>query len=158
LPTGAAFNSDTHIFSYRPDYNSSGAYSNAHFEVTDGYLKSEEDITIIVNDAGIPGAAPQKPVVNAVKNPTNIARQVISGQKQQGTSIWINNQQILSRDELNTWQASYQLQEGDNGLIITSNDIAGNESAAVNLNIKLDTVAPDIQIIFPQDDQEVVLP
>jgi len=66
LPQGASFVSQT--FSWTPTYTQAGAYTNVHFEVTDGSLTNTEDITIIVIETTpyIPGDANQDGVVNSI--------------------------------------------------------------------------------------------
>ena len=51
LPSGANFNTTTHVFSWTPAYGQAGSYPNVHFAVTDGSLSDSEDITITVNAA-----------------------------------------------------------------------------------------------------------
>jgi uncharacterized protein (UPF0179 family) len=48
LPPGATFNPSTHVFSWTPTSGQAGVYSGVHFEVSDGYLKDSEDITITI--------------------------------------------------------------------------------------------------------------
>ena len=49
LPTGATFDTETNTFSWTPNYAQADTYSDITFQVTDGYLTSEETITITVN-------------------------------------------------------------------------------------------------------------
>ena len=51
LPSGANFNTTTHVFTWTPGYGQAGSYPNVHFEVMDGSLSDSEDITITVNAA-----------------------------------------------------------------------------------------------------------
>ena len=48
LPTGAAFNSESRTFSWTPNYAQAGTYPDVTFQVTDGYLTSQEIISITV--------------------------------------------------------------------------------------------------------------
>jgi hypothetical protein len=48
LPPGARFDASNHTFSWTPSADQSGAYTEIHFEVTDGVLSASEDITITV--------------------------------------------------------------------------------------------------------------
>ena len=58
LPPGATFDPGTRVFSWTPVSGQAGVYYNVHFEVSDGYLKDSEDITITVTS----GAPPPQPV------------------------------------------------------------------------------------------------
>jgi hypothetical protein len=49
LPTGATFDTGTNTFSWTPNYAQADTYSDITFQVTDGYLTSQETITITVN-------------------------------------------------------------------------------------------------------------
>ena len=51
LPLGASFDSATRTFSWTPGYGQSGAYTNVHFQVSDGKLTDSEDIAITVSNA-----------------------------------------------------------------------------------------------------------
>jgi hypothetical protein len=47
LPEGASFDADTRTFSWTPRYDQTGVYT-VHFEVSDGELTDDEDVTITV--------------------------------------------------------------------------------------------------------------
>ena len=49
LPSGASFDSGTRTFSWTPDSDQVGSYTNIRFEITDGALTVSEKITITVN-------------------------------------------------------------------------------------------------------------
>ena len=53
LPPGATFNPNTHVFTWTPTSGQAGVYYNIHFEVSDGYLKDSEDITITVKPKSV---------------------------------------------------------------------------------------------------------
>jgi hypothetical protein len=48
LPDGATFNTETHVFSWTPNYDQAGIYT-VHFEVSDGELADDENVTITIN-------------------------------------------------------------------------------------------------------------
>ena len=54
LPAGAAFDPGTRIFSWTPVFGQSGTYPDIHFEVSDGELDDQENITISVNSTNRP--------------------------------------------------------------------------------------------------------
>ena len=62
LPPGASFDPDTQIFSWRPNYNQQGKYSDIIFEVSDDDLDDHEEITITVRAINPP------PVINPPPN------------------------------------------------------------------------------------------
>jgi hypothetical protein len=59
LPPGAAFDAATRTFSWTPAPEQTGLYSGVHFEVSDGYNTTSEDIAIFVGEEGsvVEGAA-----------------------------------------------------------------------------------------------------
>lgn len=72
LPTGAIFNSDTGVFSWTPDYNQAGTYSNIYFEATDGILNDTEEISISVTDVNRPPVVINaKPSIGALWPPNH---------------------------------------------------------------------------------------
>lgn len=65
LPAGATFDTNTHIFSWTPDFTQAGAYPLVHFEVTDPSMAtSSRDITITVTNVD------RAPVLGAIGNKT----------------------------------------------------------------------------------------
>ncbi|MDP3790309.1 MAG: putative Ig domain-containing protein, partial [Candidatus Omnitrophota bacterium] len=60
LPSGASFNTATHVFSWTPGYTAAGSYSNVTFTVSDGSAADSETITITVNNTN------RKPVINSL--------------------------------------------------------------------------------------------
>jgi parallel beta-helix repeat protein len=64
LPQGASFNPGTQTFIWTPTHEQAGEYKNIHFEVSDGDLKSSEDITITVNNVNRP------PILSPIGNKT----------------------------------------------------------------------------------------
>jgi M6 family metalloprotease-like protein/uncharacterized repeat protein (TIGR01451 family) len=61
LPSGASFDASLRKFSWTPNYDQAGTYSNIHFEVKDATLIDSEDITITVNDVTpVTGETPWK--------------------------------------------------------------------------------------------------
>lgn len=73
---------------------------------------------------------------------TNEPNQTLIGNKETGTSIWINGVEILPLDAADTFSAPVVLAEGNNVLNVTAKDEIGNESDPITITIVLDTVAP----------------
>jgi len=88
--------------------------------------------------------SPTVPALNEVVTPTNISIQILSGSKEADSSIWLNGTEVVPLDSSTEWSYSYNLSEGTNNISVTSRDAVGNESAAVNNNITLDTIPPAI--------------
>ena len=54
LPAGAVFNPATRTFSWTPTFEQAGSHPDIHFEVSDGDLTDQENITIAVNTTNRP--------------------------------------------------------------------------------------------------------
>lgn len=88
--------------------------------------------------------APSVPVVTSHLTDTYYASAgiTLSGSKEANSSIWINGSEAVAHDGLTTWSYGITLSEGANAYSITSRDGVPNESAAVVLNLNLDSSAP----------------
>lgn len=87
--------------------------------------------------------SPTVPTLNEVITPTNISIQVLSGSKEDNSSIWINGVEVVPLDSSVNWSHPYSLFEGINNISIASRDAVGNESSAITSIIEYD---PDIYI------------
>ena len=92
---------------------------------------------------------PAVPVIAAVTSPTNITTQMLTGTKvTDAAAIKVNGSttgvSILSST---TWQASVNLNEGNNSFSVTALDAVGNSSAAATTAILLDTIPPAVPVI-----------
>jgi hypothetical protein len=87
---------------------------------------------------------PEIPTLDAVVSPTNISTQILSGNKETNSSIWINGTEVISINSDIAWSYTFDLFEGNNNISITSRDASGNESTVVTTDIVLDTIAPEI--------------
>jgi parallel beta-helix repeat protein len=96
--------------------------------------KSASITTTVILDT----STPEAPTLNAVVSPTNISSQILSGNKETDTSIWINGTEIISVNSDITWLYTFDLFEGNNSISITSRDAAGNESSAITATIEYD--------------------
>lgn len=86
---------------------------------------------------------PTVPTLNEVITPTNISIQLLSGSKEDNSSIWINGVEMVPLDSSVNWSHPYSLSEGINNISIASRDAVGNESPAITSMIEYD---PDIYI------------
>ncbi len=93
---------------------------------------------------------PPMPTVGTVGDPlpavTTQSSITVGGTKTAGTSIWINGQQQVALGDATTWTVTIPLVEGDNRFAIVAKDTAGTSSAAVTVNIVVDTVPPVITL------------
>jgi len=92
---------------------------------------------------------PAVPVIAAVTSPTNITTQMLTGTKEtDAAAIKVNGSttgvSILSST---TWQASVNLNEGNNSFSVTALDAVGNSSSAATTAILLDTIPPAVPVI-----------
>ncbi|MES9900953.1 MAG: hypothetical protein ABW148_18300, partial [Sedimenticola sp.] len=96
--------------------------------------------------------APISPTVDAAPAPmTNTVSQrqiTLSGNREAGTSLWVNGTLKVANGN-GLWSYSQPLQEGDNTLVLISQDLAGNVSTPVELLFNVDSVAPVITAITP---------
>ncbi|RLC32219.1 MAG: hypothetical protein DRH37_01180, partial [Deltaproteobacteria bacterium] len=100
--------------------------------------------------------APATPTLDPVTDPTHVAVQTISGGKEAGTAIWLDDAEIVPADELNTWSYDLSLSfEGPNSHALSALDTAGNRSGNLAFTIVLDRVPPAFQDSSPQDGSYV---
>lgn len=158
LAQGAVFNPQTALFSWRPNFNQAGIYQNVHFEVSDGTSVDYHDIIITVMDAVSDTTPPAKPQLEPFNNLTNSKTILLAGTKEALSSIFINGEQVVPIGPETNWSYVYKLNEGNNHLIIASQDVSGNTSPAVELDIVLDTVCPAVTITNPLDGAKIELP
>ena len=95
--------------------------------------------------------SPNRPTLNQVTSPTNVALQRLSGTKDIATSIYINGYEVVALDNSMSWSYDKTLTEGDNHLIITTRNASGLESEPLYITITLDTIPPQIIISNPLD-------
>jgi len=88
--------------------------------------------------------SPTTPTLRDIISPTNICTQLLSGNKEINSSIWVNGVEVISVNSETTWSYDFELTEGENSISIISKDTVGNESNEINTTIILDTIAPAI--------------
>ncbi|MEJ2406518.1 MAG: right-handed parallel beta-helix repeat-containing protein [Candidatus Thiodiazotropha sp.] len=94
-------------------------------------------------------SAPAQVTLDPVVTPTRTSPVTLSGGKETGTAVYINNTLVVPLDANTTWSYSQALNEGSNSYSITARDEANNSSAPVEVTIVLDTLAPVITGITP---------
>jgi hypothetical protein len=90
---------------------------------------------------------PAPPALNPVTSPTNVTPQLLSGTKEAGTSVWLNNTEIIAINGDTTWSYDMPLSEGSNPITLKCENALGNESTATTAVIVLDTVPPAAPIV-----------
>jgi len=93
--------------------------------------------------------APAVPTLNEILSPTRITPQTISGGKDAGTSIWLNNSRIVPGDDLVEWSYNLSLLEGENTHRLCAGDEAGNRSDEIIFTVILDRAPPVLQSTEP---------
>ena len=101
--------------------------------------KAGNESTSITTTIILDSIAPEAPTLNMVTSPTNISSQILSGTKDADSSILINDLEVISIDSSESWSYSYNFTEGNNNILFTSRDAAGNNSSAVTATIEYDT-------------------
>jgi len=98
--------------------------------------------------------APASPTVSSIPQETKERYISISGTKDINSSIVINGVELIPPNANTEWAVdSYDLGtiDGNKTLIFTSKNIYGLESGAVILNVKLDTLPPQVAITLPSN-------
>jgi hypothetical protein len=72
---------------------------------------------------------------------------VFTGKKESNSSIWMNGTQIVELDDREDWTYSVSLESGENTFRFTSQDLAGNESDAVEYNIVVSAFAFSVSTV-----------
>lgn len=100
---------------------------------------------------------PNPPTLDPLASPTNIANPNLSGSKDSDTSICINGYETVPLNEKTTWNCDGDLEEGENHMFVTSQNILGLESDSIYAKIILDTIPPVI-IIEDSPDGKIIYP
>jgi len=87
-------------------------------------------------------AAPAAPVVNPATSPTTINQQTIAGTREANTAILRDGTQVVASGASTNWSYVQTLTNGWNSFALAARDAAGNASAATNVQIRYNNVAP----------------
>ncbi|MFQ5456297.1 MAG: hypothetical protein ACE5EA_08865 [Nitrospirota bacterium] len=99
---------------------------------------------------------PLPPEVNQITTPTDITVQIISGTKEADTSIFINGELAVENNPYTEWSYLETLSFGENKLLISARDIAGNESISTEVSIELTVTPPSPTfLISPPDNDRI---
>jgi len=88
---------------------------------------------------------------------TNIVSQIISGQKETETAIWMNSIEIVPLNIATTFAIPVTLAEGENTFTFNAVDAANNSSADLEVIITLDTIAPQFPSIIINEGADFTL-
>jgi len=80
--------------------------------------------------------------LNETPEATNKSPIVLSGAKSTGTSIWINEIEVVPLDYEKTWSVNFALNEGLNDIAVSAKDNNGHKSEEARRTIELDTQVP----------------
>ena len=117
-------------------------------DITGGKARSSDySLEAFPLEGGMP---PSSPTIAPLAEITNNPRQLLSGTKDKGTSVYINGSEVVPLNNETTWSAYVMLEEGDNTFIVTSKNAYRQESDSVSMNIRLDTTLPVIAITSPK--------
>lgn len=105
---------------------------------TNGNFSDDSNEVMAVIDFKPPTVPTVDPVPPAVGDPAL----PLTGSKEANSSIWINGAEAVPLDAATTWAHTVTLVEGDNTITVTSKDGEGNESAAAQVSVHLDTTKP----------------
>ena len=87
------------------------------------------------------GNAPASPGIDPVPSTTSASSVLLTGSKQEGTSLWINGAQLVSLNTATTWSATYSVSPGANVITAWSRNSSGNLSEPVTVIINVPPVA-----------------
>jgi len=105
---------------------------------------ASHSITVVVDTQ-----PPARPTVAGTPPVTTTPSYTLTGTKTPGTSIWVNNVEVVPLGDATSWTATVSLVEGDNVLVITAKKATGNESATNTVNIVVDNLPPVITVTAP---------
>ncbi len=91
---------------------------------------------------GLDVTPPSAPQINAVPSTTNISPLPLNGQKDAGTNVSLNGEEIIPSSLDTNWNYEVTLAQGDNALTFTSQDTAGNISSPTVISIAYDNTPP----------------
>ena len=130
-----------------------GEYFNGLMDEVSIYDRalSVEEIQALYEDANRDKIPPTTPTVEPVPSTTTEAGLLLSGTKEEVSSIIIDNTEVVPLSGQTSWQFEYTLSEGDNLLSITSRDASGNRSEAVTIQVLLDSTPPVVVSALPAD-------
>ena len=140
---------------FTPDTPLTAGSYTLTFHPTDSPLGNTITATITFN---VDLTAPASPTLNEIHSPTNVTPQLLSGTKDPGTSVWLNNLQIVPLNELSEWTHNVGLAEGENTFKLHAKDIAANRSDDVSFAIVLDRTPPVLQSTQPANGAYVNAP
>jgi hypothetical protein len=122
---------------------------------TPGALLTEDTYTVTATITDIAGNSttlnssftydatpPVAPTVNTVTSPTTTNTQLLQGQKESNSSLWINDTEIIPIDSSTSWSHEVSLTSGPNSFTLYSKDLANNQSTSTTVQITYDDLAP----------------
>lgn len=103
---------------------------------------------VVVGSFELDTVLPLIPGVNTMDEIVATANVTVTGTKETGTALLINNLQKVSINSDETWSAIVSLNEGTNNLTFKAKDSAGNVSSGVTRTVVRDTQAPKFTVVY----------
>ncbi len=156
LPSGAAFNASTGVFSWTPSYTQTGTYANVRFTASDGSLSASENITITVTNAN------RAPVLAAIGAKTveedSVLTFTVSATDADGDSLTYSTSVLPNGATFSNRNFSWTPLAGQAGaypVTFSVNDGQGGiTSEIVNVTVTaLDTQPPYLAKLTPEEDE-----
>lgn len=125
--------------------------SRSELAVSRGEIKRGEQIfdeLILIKDT----LPPTGLFLNSVQTPTRYEWQIILGRKAANTSVWLNEREIIPRDESTVWSYNLKLKEGDNRISLIAKDEYGNQSSPVTSVITYNPLSPKVDLEFKEEE------
>jgi len=98
--------------------------------------------------------APLAPVIGPVTTPTIEDHEVVSGTKEAGAAILLNNIVVVPAGPETAWQFDTPLGPGQNQLVFSARDAAGNKSAVAVVKITFDNTPPPAVAVLSADGRQ----
>jgi large repetitive protein len=126
-----------------------------------GLTEGTKTISAIANDAAgnqspattagftVDLTAPAKPIINAIASPTKQTSLTVSGTKESGSYLYVNNSKIAAAYADTSWTSSLAINEGSNTITVFARDEAGNQSQSAQVTVVRDTTPPAISASTP---------
>jgi len=92
---------------------------------------------------------PGRPIFKDIPSITNKDTLSITGEKEKGTSLYLNNRRLIDYNNNTTFKIDITLKEGKNTFTFYTQDKAKNQSPPSTITIIKDTIAPEISSLRP---------
>ncbi|MCL7489394.1 MAG: fibronectin type III domain-containing protein, partial [Desulfobulbaceae bacterium] len=143
------------VLSFTPDTPLADGFYTVTINPTDQPLGNSETAVLTFT---VDLSPPAVPTIEPYETPTSAAQVTLSGSKDSGTVLWMDDEQIIALDDTETWTYTLPLEEGENSHILFSKDLAGNQGESVTFTIISDRTAPVLSGVEPPDNSYLPSP